>query len=58
MASAYTKFIYHESLLVLELDGLDSDAVLRKYTWGCGLSGTLGGAGGIGGLHHRYGRAA
>lgn len=34
----------------MELDGLNSNAVLRKYTWGLDLSGTLQGAGGVGGL--------
>ena len=32
------------------LDGLDSDALVRTYTWGLDLSGTFQGAGGIGGL--------
>ena len=43
---------------LLELDGLNSNAVLRQYTWGLDLSGQNGnpsvgglhGAGGIGGL--------
>ena len=34
----------------LRLDGLDSDALVRTYTWGLDLSGTFQGAGGIGGL--------
>ena len=36
--------------VVLELNGLDSDEVTNKFTWGLDLSGTLTGAGGIGGL--------
>jgi RHS repeat-associated protein len=38
------------SHLLAELNGLSSNAVLRKYTWGLDLSESLGGAGGIGGL--------
>jgi RHS repeat-associated protein len=43
-------------LLLLELDGLNSNAVVRKYTWGLDLAGQSGAlnalesAGGIGGL--------
>ena len=37
-------------LLIAELDGNNSDAVLSTYTWGLDLSGTMEGAGGIGGL--------
>ena len=40
--------------LLLELDGLSSNAVLYKYTWGLDLSGSLQGAGGIGGLLATY----
>ena len=63
-ATAVTKFVWDGWLLVAELDGLDSDPVSRSrgaatgawaaldrtYTWGLDLSGTLQGAGGIGGL--------
>jgi hypothetical protein len=35
---------------VLVLDATDSNAVTRTFTWGLDLSGTLQGAGGIGGL--------
>jgi len=60
-----TKFVYDGWNLLLELNGLSSDAVLRKYTWGLDLSGQAGNnqsrdrqgaipgihaAGGIGGL--------
>ncbi|TWT45283.1 tRNA3(Ser)-specific nuclease WapA precursor [Phycisphaerae bacterium RAS1] len=52
------RYVYDGWRVVLELDGLDDNAVLRKYTWGLDLAG-LGGAGvppaidsagGIGGL--------
>jgi hypothetical protein len=46
--------------MLLELDGLNENAVLKKYTWGLDLAGSVGqssalpaalqGAGGIGGL--------
>ena len=36
--------------VVAELNGLASNALLRSYLWGCDLSGTLDGAGGVGGL--------
>jgi RHS repeat-associated protein len=42
------RFMYDDWRMVLELD--DEGAVLRQYTWGLDLSGTRGGAGGIGGL--------
>ena len=44
------KFVYDGWLLLLELDGANGDAVVKKYTWGLDLSRTLQGAGGIGGL--------
>jgi RHS repeat-associated protein len=52
------KFVYDGWQVVLELDGTDSDAVVRKFTWGPDISGLMGGAasgsfdsaGGIGGL--------
>ena len=37
------RFMYHERLLLLELDGLDSNAKVRKYVWGPGSHGRLGG---------------
>ncbi|TWT45276.1 tRNA(Glu)-specific nuclease WapA precursor [Phycisphaerae bacterium RAS1] len=53
------RYVYDGWRVVLELDGLNSNAILRKYTWGLDLAG-LGGAGvppanldsagGIGGL--------
>ena len=48
--NAVTKFVWDGWLLVAELDGMDSDALVRTYTWGLDLSGTFQGAGGIGGL--------
>ncbi len=36
--------------VMAELDTNDSNAKLRTYVWGTDLSGTLGGAGGVGGL--------
>ncbi|TWT45062.1 tRNA(Glu)-specific nuclease WapA precursor [Phycisphaerae bacterium RAS1] len=51
------RFVYDGWLLLLELDGLDDNAVIRKYTWGLDLAGLNAGpscdrqrAGGIGGL--------
>ena len=57
----HCKFLYDGWLPLLELDGADSDAVVRKYTWGRDLGGlqgrgtargraALSQAGGIGGL--------
>ncbi len=37
------RYIYHERLLLLELDGLDSNAKVRKHVWGPGSDGRLGG---------------
>jgi len=51
-----TKVVWAGWLLLLELDGTDSDAILRKYTWGLDVAGqngqvnSLESAGGIGGL--------
>ncbi|TWT45282.1 tRNA3(Ser)-specific nuclease WapA precursor [Phycisphaerae bacterium RAS1] len=53
------RYVYDGWRVVLELDGLNSNAILRKYTWGLDLAGlggagvppaNLDGAGGIGGL--------
>ncbi|HPD32126.1 MAG TPA: hypothetical protein PLL20_19205, partial [Phycisphaerae bacterium] len=43
-------FVYDGWNVVMVLDGLNSNATTRKYTWGLDLSGTIHGAGGIGGL--------
>jgi len=56
MIVADTKYVWAGWLVLLELDGTDSDAVLRKYTWGLDVAGqngqinSLESAGGIGGL--------
>ena len=50
------KFVWSGWLMLLELDGQSSDAVIRQYTWGLDLAGlngqinSLEEAGGIGGL--------
>jgi RHS repeat-associated protein len=57
-ASLDRKFVYDSWNVLLEMDGLDSDAIVRKFTWGPDVSGLMGGAahgsfdsaGGIGGL--------
>ncbi len=49
-ATLHTKYVYDGHRLLLELDGLNSDATVRQYTWGLDLSGSRGSAGGIGGL--------
>lgn len=46
----YTKFVYDGWNLIAELDGNDSNDVIRTYTWGLDESSTVGGAGGVGGL--------
>ena len=43
-----TKFVYDGWNLIAELDG--SGNLLRSYTWGTDLSGSVQGAGGVGGL--------
>jgi RHS repeat-associated protein len=48
--SSHIKFVYSGWNLIAELDGMASDAVLRRYVWGLDLSGTLQNAGGVGGL--------
>ncbi len=49
-AEADLRFVYDGWNVILVLDGLNSNAVTRQYTWGLDLSGTLHGAGGVGGL--------
>ncbi|HEV2210261.1 MAG TPA: hypothetical protein VG167_15900, partial [Verrucomicrobiae bacterium] len=44
------RFTYDAWNLVAEVDGLNACALLRSYTWGLDTSGTLQGAGGVGGL--------
>ncbi|MEW6198853.1 MAG: hypothetical protein AB1601_09345, partial [Planctomycetota bacterium] len=50
MVTERRKFMYHGWLPILELDAMNSNAVLRAYTWGLDLSGTLDGLAGVGGL--------
>jgi RHS repeat-associated protein len=45
-----TVFVWFDWLLVAELDANDSLSVNRTHTWGLDLSGSLQGAGGVGGL--------
>jgi len=45
-----TRYVYDGWNVVLELDGANSNAVAKQYTWGLDLSGALQGAGGVGGL--------
>lgn len=47
---SHTLFLYDGWNLLAELDALASNAVLRTYAWGLDLSGSLQGAGGVGGL--------
>jgi hypothetical protein len=44
------RYVYDEWNVIMVLNGRNSNAVSRFYTWGLDLSGTLHGAGGIGGL--------
>ena len=44
------KFIYDGWNVVAVLNAASSNALLRTYTWGMDLSGSLQGAGGVGGL--------
>ena len=54
------KYVWSSWLLLMELDGLNSDAMVRKYAWGLDLAGQNGSinsleeAGGIGGLLAAY----
>jgi RHS repeat-associated protein len=45
-----TKFVYDGWNLIAELDALNASTLLSSYVWGSDLSGTMQGAGGIGGL--------
>ncbi len=44
------RFIYEGWNLLTELDALNSNAVVCSHVWGLDLSGTMQGAGGVGGL--------
>ncbi len=48
--TADEKFIYDGWNLVAVLNAASSNALLRTYTWGTDLSGSMQGAGGVGGL--------
>ena len=51
MVSKDMRFAYdNEWNLLAELNGQSNDALLNRYMWGLDMSGTLHGAGGIGGL--------
>ena len=45
-----TRFLYDGWNLLTELDALNSNTLVRSYAWGLDLSGSLQGAGGVGGL--------
>jgi RHS repeat-associated protein len=45
-----TRFLWDGWNLLAELNGLAGNAVVRSYVWGLDLSGTMQGAGGVGGL--------
>jgi hypothetical protein len=44
------KYVYDDWNLIAELDGQTGNALKRSYLWGLDLSGSLQGAGGVGGL--------
>jgi len=44
------RYVYDGWNVVLELDGEDSNSIAKQYTWGLDVSGSLQGAGGVGGL--------
>jgi RHS repeat-associated protein len=48
--TSHTRLVYDGWRVILELDGLVDNRVLRKFTWCLDISGSLEGAGGIGGL--------
>jgi RHS repeat-associated protein len=48
--SSDLKFVYDGWNLIAELDALNASTLLRSYVWGLDLSGSLQGAGGVGGL--------
>lgn len=45
-----TKFVWSDWHLMAELDANNGDSPIRSYMWGPDISGTFGGAGGVGGL--------
>jgi RHS repeat-associated protein len=48
--ASHTLFLYDGWNMVAELNALSSNAAVRTYAWGLDLSGTMQGAGGVGGL--------
>ncbi len=48
--ATYNRFIYDGWNLLAELDGNNTNAIVRSYIWGSDLSGSMQGAGGVGGL--------
>ncbi len=48
--ATHLRFLYNGWNMIAELDGLNSNATVRTYVWGLDLSGTIQGAGGVGGL--------
>ena len=48
--TSFKKYVWDEWHMLAELNGKNNDAALVTYTWGPDLSGTFGGAGGVGGL--------
>jgi RHS repeat-associated protein len=50
VVSSNVVFLYDGWNLIAEMDALNSNAVVRTYVWGLDLSGSMQGAGGVGGL--------
>lgn len=48
--ASHTLFVYDGWNLLAELDALGSNRLIRSYGWGIDLSGSIQGAGGVGGL--------
>ena len=48
--ATYNRFMYDGWNLLAELDGNNTNAIVRSYIWGSDLSGSMQGAGGVGGL--------
>ncbi len=48
--ATYLKFVYDGWNVIAELDGNNANALKRSFIWGLDLSGSMQGAGGVGGL--------
>ncbi|MDD4406072.1 MAG: RHS repeat-associated core domain-containing protein [Parabacteroides sp.] len=48
--ATYLKYLYDGWNLIAELNGNSGNALVRAYTWGLDASGSMQGAGGVGGL--------